>query len=335
MNQTQIHDRSPLGVLAPLIPRYGVTCSLEEFQEAVNVVFHDMESSLYDEIHVDMWKSLPRQFQLLADDIAIASSATDLRLLDIGSGTGLSAVQLLETSLGSRIKTVHLLDTSTKMLDQAREKLTAYPVQVETTHGPSSSLDAGSGFDVIVTSSVLHHVPDLADFCGTVCRLQRDGGFFVHLQDPNADSHGTHSRVARECEWKQRSSSGLAHSLGRWAPQRLASSLVRRLIGRQNRTYIDRTNDELIARGVIRQPMSAIDIWAVTDIHIGSGQGISVLELKDLLPSHRLLATRSYGFFSVLENCLPDDLKAIERELIQQQSLEGCYVSAAWQKRSA
>lgn len=334
MKQFQTLDESPLNVLSPLISRYGVTCSLEEFQEAVNIVFHDMESSLYDEVHTDMWESLPSQFQLLANDIASANPATELRLLDIGSGTGLSTAQLLETTLGSRIKSVHLLDTSSKMLDQARSRLSDYPVQMESTHGLSSSLERGSGFDLIVTSSVLHHVPDLIDFCRDVSRLQRDNGFFIHLQDPNADSHGNENRVARESQWQQRSSGGLADALAHWAPRRIASSLFRRLTGKQRKTYIDRTNDELISRGVIRQPMSSADIWEVTDIHIGSGKGISVEKLERMLAEYELLAAHSYGFFSVLESRLPSDLKAIERELIQKQSLEGCYVSATWQKRS-
>ena len=70
MNEVSSPAQSSLEVLQPVARRYGVRCSLEEFHAAVNVVFHDMESEVYDRLHDDMWQSLPAQFNLVAGDIA-------------------------------------------------------------------------------------------------------------------------------------------------------------------------------------------------------------------------------------------------------------------------
>src|SRR5690348_15317061 len=57
-----------LSNLSPIMKRYGVRCSPTEFYEAVNLHFHAAESRVYDDVHQDMWRALPRQFELLTED---------------------------------------------------------------------------------------------------------------------------------------------------------------------------------------------------------------------------------------------------------------------------
>jgi hypothetical protein len=76
--------------------------------------------------------------------------------------------------------------------------------------------------------------------------------------------------------------------------------------------------------------MTEADMWAVTDIHIGNGMGISLQVLKQVLPHYSLISSRTYGFYSVLDSSLPRDLSDAERDLIANHSMEGCYLSAAW-----
>ncbi len=76
---------------------HGSTCSLGEFQSAVNLTFHRFESGVYDQIHDAMWKSLPAQFEVPSQDVIRATLGhAELRLLDIGCGTGLSSDLLLQ-----------------------------------------------------------------------------------------------------------------------------------------------------------------------------------------------------------------------------------------------
>ena len=316
----------PLTVLKPLLARYGVQCSLEVFHSTVNRVFHDVEATVYDEVHHDLWQSLPQQFVLLASDVLKCGPQKPLRLLDIGCGTGLSTDLLLRTSLGPSIDSVHLIDTSPKMLERARNRLSVHPVKLRATNASIAELDNTSQYDVILACSVLHHIPDVSGFLADVRRLQRPGGFFVHLQDPNNDSSASPARRQRretlenrnrKTEWQ-----GKLH--------RTVGALARRLTGR-TKTYMDRVNDELLAQGVISRPMEPPDIWSVTDIHVFDGKGVSVNEMLKGLPEYRPVSTRSYGFFSVLESELPSDLRVVESALTSAGSLEGNTVAGVWQ----
>jgi len=320
-----------LSVIEPLRRRYGVTCSLEEFHETVNIVFHDVESEVYDDVHRDMWLSLPKQFDLLSSDVLKLVPEGELIALDIGCGTGLSSELLLHTELGSRIRHLHLLDTSPKMLERSRQRLSGRGIQLEFQNGITSDVVASKAFDVILTCSVLHHIPELAAFGRDIRRMQKPRGVFLHLQDPNADSAASPLRIQREALYRRRCRPLLPGSVRRFLPDNVAAAVWRRVTGRQKKTYLDRVNDELLHRGTIRRPMHPPDIWAVTDIHIGNGEGVSAGHLAAYLPAHRLVAKRTYGFFSVLASSLPPDLRELEEEWTEAGSQEGSYLAASWQ----
>jgi ubiquinone/menaquinone biosynthesis C-methylase UbiE len=301
--------------LEPLRVRYGVKCSTEEFHSIVNVVFHDIESEVYDEVHRDMWESLPRQFELLTKDVLPFASKGPLNALDIGGGTGLSSQLLLATELGARVQNLTLLDTSARMLAKARERLRGSRIHVEFVEGMTQVLPS-TAYDLILVSSVLHHIPDLEAFTQEVTRLQKPGGLFLHVQDPNADTV-SEQRVP----WRFR----------RFLPQNLARAAWRRLRGQHRKTYLDRVNDELLKRGVVERPMRPNDLWAITDIRIETEEGISVDRLAALLDGYCLLSKRTYAFFSVLASSLPETMRREEAQMIDAKAQDGAYVAAAWQ----
>lgn len=307
--------------------RYNVQCSVQQFQEIVNVVFHDMEAEVYDEIHQDMWLSLPRQFELLTSDALPFASGNELRMLDIGSGTGLSTKLFLRTELGRRVRHLHLLDTSARMFDQ----LDKAPIAIHTsrTLGVLDDVPFDGMFDIIVACSVLHHIPDLKSFAMQVRRLQRDGGLFIHLQDPNADFQPDSERWNRREIYERYRRSRINRNLKR-SMVRVKERLSRYLRGHSKRSYLHRVNDELMRRGIVSKPMDPTDIWRVTDIHIGSGTGVSVNTLSDHLVGYQMISRRTYGFFSELASSLPKHLLKIERALTDSRSQDGFYFGAAW-----
>ncbi len=65
----------------------------------------------------------------------------------------------------NRVGSIHLLDTSSKMLDCARRRIQESGVEIETTCGTNHALARNGSFDLIITCSVLHHIPDLDTFC--------------------------------------------------------------------------------------------------------------------------------------------------------------------------
>jgi SAM-dependent methyltransferase len=320
-----------LAHLEPLRARYGVTCSLGEFQRVVNLVFHEYESEVYDEIHQDMWSSLAQQFELLASDTVDSIPSRPLAVLDIGCGTGLSSDLLLRTAIGARVESLHLLDTSPRMLARAEARLKNRTALLNSSEGFLDDRFAPESFDVILTCSVLHHIPDLRSFVAHVARVQRPGGVFIHLQDPNADAASDPELAERTRRLADATKSVIPNRLKRLTPRRLLSAVTRRIRPGAD-SYIDRTNEALLAQGCISRPMTPTDIWAVTDIHDNHGDGISLQRLSPLLPDYKVVSSRTYAFFSKLISSLPPDLQREEAKLIEQRAQNGHYLSAAWQR---
>jgi 2-polyprenyl-3-methyl-5-hydroxy-6-metoxy-1,4-benzoquinol methylase len=309
--------------------RHGAQCGPAEFHAAVNVTFHQFESEVYDTEHADMWNSLPQQFALFAQDCLHQQrySPQSMRVLDIGCGTGLASQSLLNSVLGERIASVDLLDTSSEMLRRAGKRAAGWRVPVETHEGLIDALPPGRKYDLIVTCSVLHHVPDLAHFVDEVRKHQAEGGIFLHLQDPNGDHANDPELKKRMAEFSRKL---LPETLYRFTPKRVYGKLHRVLTGTDVEDYVFKTNQKLLQSGIVTSPLTVQEIYAITDIHVADGDGISICKMKAWMADYELLSTRSYGFFGVLWDTLPPRLRVVEEQLIQAGAQNGLHVGAAW-----
>lgn len=318
----------PLAPVEEILKRHGARCTPQEFHAAVNVTFHGFESELYDELHRDMWQSLPAQVNLLAEDCLRAGPPERIRMLDIGCGTGLATDCLLKSPLGQRVESVDLLDTSPKMLARAQERRKTWGRPGEAMEGLVESLSNGTKrYNLIIVCSVLHHVPDLASFLKAIADLQRGEGpaLFLHLQDPNGDAQ---SRRPQGVE----TGKTVPEWLARLHPRRIVGRFMREFKGEQGQDYLSKTNQQLIAQGWITSALTAAEIFTITDIHVQDGEGISTDRMKGWLPDYQLLTRRSYGFFGELWSELSPQLKVQEEELIRQGATDGGHISAAWRR---
>jgi 2-polyprenyl-3-methyl-5-hydroxy-6-metoxy-1,4-benzoquinol methylase len=320
----------PLAPLTEIMRRHGARCSAAEFHAAVNVTFHGFESEIYDELHRDMWESLPREIALLAADCLGSGAPERIQMLDIGCGTGLATDLLLRSPLGPQIAEVDLLDTSAAMLARAEQRRKQWGKPGETMEGLVEGLAGRKRYNLVVTCSVLHHVPDLESFLGAVKALQSggpDGSLFVHLQDPNGD-------FLDDPERKERAGQIFASKLPEWAarlaPRRVWGRLKREIKGEQGQDYISKTNRELVKAGVISTPLSTAEIFTITDIHVHDGGGVSIERMKTWLSEYQLVSRHSYAFFGVLASNLPLHLRAAEEQLARNGALNGEYIAAAW-----
>jgi len=322
----------PWAPVAEICSRHDVKCSVVEFHAAVNVAFHRFESEHYDELHQDMWRSLPKQIHLLAEDCLEAGAPERIHMLDIGCGTGLATDSLLKSPLGERIENIDLLDTSAAMLARAQARRQGWGRPGEAIEGLVESLVGRKRYNLIITSSVLHHVPDLASFLHSATALQEgeSSALFLHLQDPNGDFLNDPQlleRTARVASCKT------PEWMSRLHPRRVVGRLLRELKGEQGSDYISRTNQELIRMGFLRSPLTTSEIYTVTDIHAQDGDGISMRQMKSWLPSYILISTRSYGFFGELSSNLTPAQRAEEERLIREKAPNGFHVEAAWRAR--
>jgi SAM-dependent methyltransferase len=320
--------------LLPLLHSKGVTVGLKEFHQTVNLVFHNFESAVYDQIHQDMRQSLPRQFGALVDDwLASNDVPAPLSVLDVGCGTGLSTELFSATEIGPRIGRVDLLDTSLEMLRWCAKRPCLRHFDHRLICGTLDALPAHSAYDVVVACSVLHHIPDLAGFLAHIGRLQRPGALFLHLQDLNGDYLHDAQLERRSRELASRPAKRLPAWTKRLTPKRVAKRLWRELSGRQDKSYIDRVNDELLASRVIQKPLTAAELWSITDIRVYDGKGICISELRSHLAAYDLLSVRTYSFFGTMYSELPPSFRGEEDRLISARALDGLHVGAIWRRK--
>ena len=320
--------------LIPLMNRKGVTVSKETFHHAVNTIFHNIEARDYDVLHKGMDVSLQQQFDLLGKDV-VDSLPKDigktLVLLDVGCGTGMSTDKLLKSPLGQYISKVYLLDTSKGMLEQCALKAATWNKPFELIEGDIYSQDNIKA-DIILTCSVLHHIPNLPDFLSKITTLQNPNGFYIHLQDPSGDYIFTEEYQKRVQELRN-------YRIKSNPLKAIAGKLKSKLNSLSGKTedYINEVNQTLLESNIIKEPLTDKEIWSITDIHVDNlpnnhGRGISLQFLKEQLKAYRLHKTRSYGFFGELKMYLPESFQAKEEQWINENRLDGRELAAVWQK---
>lgn len=317
-----------LHTISEIMRRHGAKGEVAEFHAAVNITFHEFESEVYDQEHADMWNSLPQQFALLADDYFQTNPdpARKFRMLDIGCGTGLATQCILKTQFQDKIGSIDLLDTSPSMLRQATRRAATWKIPFQTHEGTLDDLPLDPKYDLIVTCSVLHHIPDLAGFLDGVRRRQSDRGVFIHIQDPNGD-------YAKDPELRQRMEQAPPRDPQPSLARRILGRLYREVTGKQGDNFLAKTNKVLLDRQVIETPLSIAEIYSITDIHVESGEGISIRRMKQWMTGYDCISQRAYGFYGMLWSDLPDSLKQMEEDLIRKNSLNGLHIGAAWTLR--
>jgi ubiquinone/menaquinone biosynthesis C-methylase UbiE len=318
--------------LSPLIEKKALVKDPGKFHSLVNVIFHDYEANNYDELHREMWESLPQQYELLINDIKPhIAGRSGLKLLDIGCGTGLATELLLKTTLVNKISEIHLLDTSQRMLELALKRSSAWHKQVRTINGDIAAVN--DQYDVIIISSVLHHIPDLADFLQHINRIQKPGSILITIHDPFAGSLESDVYIKRTKEYD---ASRLNSKRNNGIP------LGERIVNKLKRifrvpTYMERINQKLLHENIISEPLNEPELWSITDIHVEGlpysiGKGISKELLTNYLPNYTLLSFRTYAFFGLLYSNLDNAYKKKETELSLQKDMHGRNFCSAWIK---
>lgn len=322
--------QSDLLHLVPLIESKSNLKDLSLFHKSVNIVFHDIEAKYYDQLHAEMWDSLQPVYDSFVNDLPL-SELKNLKILDIGCGTGLSTQMLINTPLKNNIKEATLLDTSSVMLQKAKARFKELKIKFNFFEGDLKELN-DKDFDLILISSVLHHIPDLADFFKELNKKLKVGGIFFHIHDPNGDAIKTQVYLERVSDLRE-----FYAKKNRKIWLRILNRLKRTLSKKKEPDYMLEVNESLIQQNIIHTHLTEQEIWSITDIHVedlpySTKNGISIKLLQSMLPNFKLLNTLTYSFFGVLESNLPKSFLEKERNYFKNGDLHGRNIGALWIK---
>ncbi len=254
----------------------GVRLPAAQFIGRVSNLYHEAESAYYDRIHPELDDALEvwqRCLRTIAPDLP-----ERIAVLDIGAGTGFASAAVV-SAFASRVDRLVCLDPSAAMLEKARHRLASGSPVPRFVVGELASLAARPTFDLIVTNSVLHHLPDIQQFLGGVRSLLRPGGIYVAGHEPCREFF-EHAELHR---WTA--------AYRRWRRLRrlvTPSTYSRRLVGREPLNDPEAaTVVALLKHGLIERPLPPGVVRQLVDIHVPGdgdlGLGLPGLSRRDLL----------------------------------------------------
>ena len=151
------------------------------------IAYDDMDHTLVNGRFVD---------DLLAAMESSNNGSTDVEVLDLGTGTARIPIMLCDATEDLRVFAV---DLSVAMLDIARLNIELSPWLERIMLGrcDAKELDLEDNrFDVVMSNSIIHHVPDPQTTFSEAVRVCRSGGllFFRDLLRPESE-HAVHELV--------------------------------------------------------------------------------------------------------------------------------------------
>ncbi len=150
-----------------------------------NKVFYAIEADSYDEDHPEVIKGNINWWQAASSRFLNNEKRTKpIRILDIGSGTGLVA-DIFKNNLADSDRFI-CYDLSTEMLKYSSGKLGGSAKNFGFFCGDAENIPFQSGsFDVITMNAILHHLPECDNLFTEVNRLLNDKGFIIIAHEPN------------------------------------------------------------------------------------------------------------------------------------------------------
>jgi SAM-dependent methyltransferase len=155
---------------------------------SANVAIYDsLENASYiDEAPHLKHESLRQLYGKLTADVVrrLGKDPAETRVLDLGAGEGSVTLRFLE--MGSRVTAV---DSSERQLSYLRSRAAAYSDRLVVHHGDVFEVlrhekTMGKAFDLVVSNSFLHHIPDYHVLVREASELLEPNGILFTFQDP-------------------------------------------------------------------------------------------------------------------------------------------------------
>ncbi len=161
-----------------------------------NIDLHREEASVYDKIHPEIFCSSEQNLiKDILKQILAKIKKEEIKALDLGAGTGNVTLKLLDNK---KISSLVAVDLSEEMLDELKKRAGLNP-KLKIVNKPADEFLAEDEekYNLIVISSVLHHLPDYFRVISLILKKLKPGGCFIIFHEPTAEK----SKVLNFLEW--------------------------------------------------------------------------------------------------------------------------------------
>ncbi len=172
------------------LKQFKLKSSTEEFISIVSNIYHDFESSTYDEKHLSIKKG--EKYWRLTSDFVLENfkNKKDLMYLDFGCGTGFASNQVSKNkNLENIISKIYCYDLSESMIYECKKKFLENQKFnfYSNKNGYQELLKDNKKFDLITCNALLHHIlePDL--LVEELSDLLNKDGILIVGHEPNKE----------------------------------------------------------------------------------------------------------------------------------------------------
>jgi ubiquinone/menaquinone biosynthesis C-methylase UbiE len=311
-----------------LIRPFGPRRAIEELVIEVNRIFHALDADQYDEEHPEIHQQLPAIWEEMLNLVSRARTGP-WTLLDFGAGTGFATLQVAERIHSDSLACITCVDLSTEMLSRCRAKIAPVFPKAEFLE---SVPDRPNSYNLLVTNSVLHHIPDVAGTVAALERVLKADAWWVAGHEPSSRFYVNDECIQAIEAYRRRI---------RWLKFFRPAAYARRLRRLRSVNPLVRTAHEAVARGLFERPPTATIIDRLTDFGVAHsreeaevGRGLDFHELAHKLAGRWTLRyVKTYNFMGDrYEASLPRSWQAVCRDLRNRFPDDGANFSAVWQR---
>lgn len=318
----------PSDFIARLLAPYGPTKPIPELVVEVNRLFHATEADLYDGSHPEIHEQLPQVWHDLMTQVEIPAGA-QWSLLDFGAGTGFATAQVIKELPKASLQRIVCVDLSPEMLAHCRNRISPLMPQAEF----RQDLPTQGPFNLLLTNSVLHHLPDVDAQLAQIEPLLAPDAWWVLGHEPSSRFYRNLELRAHFAAYMQR------HRWQRFFRPSLYLERLRNLFTADPRRAAARAS---VAAGLFQREPDPDTIDRLVDFGVAhnleeveAGRGLDVREMERRFAGRwELVTVRSYSFMGHLfEGRLSASWQSRCRDLAKRFPEDGANFCAVWKRR--
>jgi SAM-dependent methyltransferase len=308
-----------LAPFQPLVP-------LKSLVEEINSIYHAFDAKNYDAEHLETRLLWP---ELWAEMIHKLPERNSWRVLDFGCGTGFEAAQLLHT-VGSPIDVLVAHDPSREMLAQGRRRLRDHSNVIFSDN--LATVRGGAPYDLLITNSVLHHLPDIEETVYTLQSYLSDDAYWLAGHEPSARFYKN-----PECVHLFEKYAGYQQRIKWFRPASYAAKLSK-ILGRHTLRTSARTAFE---RGLFAKLPSDTVIARLVDFHVhhllddvNASRGLDLEKMQSIFKPHwTVLWSKTYSYLGAFSELRAPRRWLDKARLLKEQfPADGANFCSVWRR---